>query len=88
MKKIVIMVQPFTVEQNVIVYEDGNKIDAFTVANVDALVPQLINYTENHTDIEELVFIGARHYNKIYGNKFQENELAKYGANKIQIRYI
>jgi hypothetical protein len=88
MKKVVVMIQPFTIEQNVFVYEDGNKIDAMTVENVDAVVPQLMAYTQKYTDIEQITFIGTKHYNKIYGNKFQENEMKEYGINKIEIKYI
>ena len=88
MKKVVVMIQPFTIEQNILVYEDGNKIDAETVSSVDNIVPQLIAYTKKYNDIEQIVFIGAKHYNKIYGNKFQESELAEYGNNNITIKYI
>lgn len=88
MKKVMVMIQPFTVEQNILVYEDGNKIDAATVSNVDNIVPQLITYTKKYNDIEQIVFVGAKHYNKIYGNKFQESELAEYGNNNITIKYI
>lgn len=88
MKKVVVTIQPFTVEQNILVYEDGNKIDAETVSSVDNIVPQLIAYTKKYNDIEQIVFIGAKHYNKIYGNKFQESELAEYGNNNITIKYI
>ena len=88
MKKVVVTIQPFTVEQNILVYENGNKIDAETVSSVDNIVPQLIAYTKKYNDIEQIVFIGAKHYNKIYGNKFQESELAEYGNNNITIKYI
>lgn len=88
MKKVVVTIQPFTVEQNILVYEDGNKIDAETVSSVDNIVPQLIAYTKKYNDIEQIVFIGAKHYNKIYGNKFQESELVEYGNNNITIKYI
>lgn len=88
MKKVMVMIQPFTVEQNILVYEDGNKIDAATVSSVDNIVPQLITYTKKYNDIEQIVFVGAKHYNKIYGNKFQESELAEYGNNNITIKYI
>lgn len=88
MKKVMVMIQPFTVEQNILVYEDGNKIDAETVSSVDNIVPQLITYTKKYNDIEQIVFVGAKHYNKIYGNKFQESELAEYGNNNITIKYI
>ena len=88
MKKVVVTIQPFTVKQNILVYEDGNKIDTETVSSVDNIVPQLIAYTKKYNDIEQIVFIGAKHYNKIYGNKFQESELAEYGNNNITIKYI
>lgn len=88
MKKVVVMIQPFTVSQDILVYEDGNKIDAISVINVDAVVPQLIAYTQKYNDIEQIAFVGAKHYNKIYGNKFQESEMKEYGVNKIEIKYI
>ena len=88
MKKIMVMIQPFTVEQNILVYEDGNKIDAITVQNVDTIVPQLMTYTQKYTDIEQIAFVGTKHYNRIYGNKFQESEMKEYGINKIEIKYI
>jgi hypothetical protein len=88
MKKVVVMIQPFTVNQDVFVYEDGNKIDAISVNSVDDVVPQLMTYTQKYPDIEQVVFVGAKHYNKIYGNQFQEKEMKEYGINKIEVKYI
>lgn len=88
MKKIVAIIQPFTIKQNISVYEDGIKIDTISVENVDDIVPQLMTLAQKHTNIEQIVFIGAKHYNKIFGNKFQESEIKEYGINKIEIKYI
>ena len=88
MKKAVVMIQAFALEQDILIYENGNKIDAISVENVDAIVPQLMAYTQKYPDMEQIVFVGAKHYNKIYGNQFQEKEMKEYGINKIEIKYI
>jgi hypothetical protein len=88
MKKIIVTIQPFTVEQSMLIYEDGIKIDGISVEHVDKIVEQLLIYTHKYNDIEQIIFIGAKHYNKIYGNQFQEKEMQEYGINKINIQYI
>lgn len=88
MKKVVVMIQPFTVEQNISIYENGIKVTSVSVKDIEEIVPQLMTFTQKYGDIEQVVFIGAKHYNKIFGNKFQESELAQYGQNNIEIKYI
>ena len=86
MKKIVSVIKPFVVNQNVFVYEDGNKIDVLSVPlnNIqDILVETAIKYEV--TDIE---LVGSKKYLNGIVNKVKETEMSQYNEHKLNINII
>ena len=75
MKKIITMLQPFAKNQNVIVYENGNKI-AIKEVSIEDLPNELSQLTVEY-DVKQIDFIGAKQYAKGLGTKIKENELLK-----------
>ena len=86
MKKIVSVIKPFTMQQNIFVYEDGNKIDALT-ANLDNIQEILLD-TAMKYNANEIQLVGAKNYSKGIKNKIEELEISKYNENKIIIDLI
>jgi len=86
MKKIVSVIKPFVVNQNVFVYEDGNKIDVLSVPlnNIqDILVETATKYEV--TDIE---LVGSKKYLNGIVNKVKETEMSQYNEHKLNINII
>jgi len=83
MKKIVSVIKPFIINQNVFVYEDGNKIDAIQVP-LNELQNMLIKIA-NQYEAYDVELIGSKKYINGIVNKVKENEIAQYNENKIKI---
>lgn len=86
MKKIVSVIKPFVINQNVFVYEDGNKIDVLSVPlnNIqDILVETATKYEV--TDIE---LVGSKKYLNGIVNKVKETEMSQYNEHKLNINII
>ena len=86
MKKIVTMIQPFALHQQISVYETGNIIDYIEV-NIDDVSDKIIEFILKH-NINEVNFIGAKQYSKKIGNKIEESKLIDFEKNKIKINYL
>ncbi|MGN0992856.1 MAG: hypothetical protein ACI4PE_02950 [Bacilli bacterium] len=86
MKKIVTMLQPFTINQNIIVYENGNKIDLIEV-NMDNINEAILNLVEKY-NIKQIDFVGAKQYAKGIGNQLEKSELVKFGKSELEINYL
>lgn len=86
MIKIVTILQPFTLQQNVYVYEDGNKLDAIQV-NTDAVHETIANLVKQY-NATEINFGGPAKYAKGIGNKVKEKLLKDFSIDNIEINYI
>ncbi len=86
MKKIVSVIKPFIINQNVFVYEDGNKIDVLSVP-LDNIQNILIN-TAIKYEVNDIELIGSKKYLNGIINKVQEEEIKQYNANKLNIKII
>lgn len=86
MKKIVSVIKPFIINQNIFVYEDGNKIDAVSVP-LNNIQDILIN-TANKYEITEVELIGSKKYLNGIIKKIQEEEMTQYKENKLNIKII
>ena len=75
MRKIITMLQPFAKNQNVVVYENGNKIALREVSIED--LPNEVSQLVIEYNVKQIDFIGAKQYAKGLGTKIQENELLK-----------
>lgn len=86
MKKIVSVIKPFVINQNVFVYEDGNKIDVLSVP-LDNIQNILIN-TAIKYEINDIELVGSKKYLNGIINKVKEEEIKQYNANKLNIKII
>lgn len=85
-KKIIGLLQPFDLKQNIYVYEDGNKIEIIEtkVDNFTSEMLQLINKYK----IEDIELAGPKKYTKGIGVKVQEEYIKNYSNNNLNIKYI
>lgn len=85
-KKIIGLLQPFDLKQNIYVYEDGNKIEIIEtkVDNFTSEMLQLINKYK----IEDIELAGPKKYTKGIGTKIQEEYIKNYSNNNLNIKYI
>ena len=83
MKKIVTVIKPFTLKQNVYVYEDNDVIDV-TQVNLKELEDLIIAKAEEF-DITDVTLVGAKKFSTGIKKKIQENEISKYNTNKLNI---
>lgn len=86
MKKIVSVIKPFTYNQNVFVYEDGNKIET-TTTNLDNLSNTLFELIDKY-NTNEINLIGNLKFSKGIKEKIENAEMTKYNDNKINIELI
>lgn len=84
MKKIVTVIKPFIMQQNIFVYEDGNKIDLFSV-NLEDIENSLIETAKKY-DVTDIELIGSKSYSKGIKNKIEVAEMNKYNENKLNIK--
>ena len=85
-KKIIGLLQPFDLKQNIYVYEDGNKIEIIEtkVDNFTSEMLQLINKYK----IEDIELAGPKKYTQGIGTKVQEEYIKNYSNNNLNIKYI
>lgn len=85
-KKIIGLLQPFDLKQNIYVYEDGNKIEIIEtkVDNFTSEMLQLINKYK----IEDIELAGPKKYTKGIGTKVHEEYIKNYSNNNLNIKYI
>ena len=85
-KKIIGLLQPFDLKQNIYIYEDGNKIEIIEtkVDNFTSEMLQLINKYK----IEDIELAGPKKYTKGIGAKVQEEYIKNYSNNNLNIKYI
>lgn len=85
-KKIIGLLQPFDLKQNIYVYEDGNKIEIVEtkVDNFTSEMLQLINKYK----IEDIELAGPKKYTKGIGTKVQEEYIKNCSNNNLNIKYI
>lgn len=86
MKKIVSVIKPFTYNQNVFVYEDGNKIET-TITNLDNLSNTLFELIDKY-NTNEVNLIGNLKFSKGIKEKIENAEITKYNDKKINIELI
>lgn len=86
MKKIVSVVRPFTLKQNVFVYEDGNKIDVVSI-EMENIEDKIIELAKQY-DAKEVQLIGSKNYCIHIKEVIEEKEIAKYGKNDLIVKLI
>lgn len=86
MKKIVSIIKPFILEQNIFVYEDGNKIDALS-CNLNEL-PRTMLQLATQYELTNIELAGPVSYLKGIQKQIQELEMSTYETNNIEIKLI
>lgn len=86
MKKIVSVIKPFVVNQNVFVYEDGNKIDVLSVPLND--IQNILVNTATQYEVTDIELIGSKKYLNGIANKIKETEMSQYNEHKLNINII
>lgn len=86
MKKIVSVIKPFVVNQNVFVYEDGNKIDVLSVPLND--IQNILVNTAIQYEVTNIELIGSKKYLNGIINKIKETEISQYNEHKLNINII
>lgn len=86
MKKIVSVIKPFTINQNVFVYEDGNKIDVLSVPLED--IQTILVNTASKYSINDIELIGSKKFLGGIVNKIKETEMIQYNEQKLNIKII
>lgn len=85
-KKIIGLLQPFDLKQNIYVYEDGNKIEIIET-KVDDFTTEILQLI-NKYKIEDIELAGPKKYTKGIGTKVQEEYIKNYSNNNLNIKYI
>ena len=86
MKKIVSVIKPFVVNQNVFVYEDGNKIDVLSVPLND--IQDILIETATKYEVTDIELVGSKKYLNGIVNKVKETEMSQYNEHKLNINII
>ena len=85
MKKIITKVQPFTMQQTVYVYEDGNVIDSMET-NFENFDGSILALAEKY-NIVDVELIGAK-FAQWIGERLAKAELNKYNTSNLRIKYL
>ena len=86
MKKIVSVIKPFVINQNIFVYEDGNKIDVLSVPLND--IQNILVNTATQYEVTDIELIGSKKYLNGIVNKIKETEMSQYNEHKLNINII
>lgn len=86
MKKIVSVIKPFIMNQNVFVYEDGNKVDVLSVPLND--IQDILVETATKYEVTDIELIGSKKYLNGIVNKVRETEMSQYNEHKLNITII
>ena len=86
MKKIVSIIKPFVINQNVFVYEDANKIDVLSVSLND--IQNILVNTATQYEVTDIELIGSKKYLNGIVNKIKETEMSQYNEHKLNINII
>ena len=86
MKKIIVVLKPFVLNQSVYVYDDQKLIDTYEIDTVN--ISEKIIETANLYDISQIDMSGPKEYAKGIANKIAQKELEKYSTSKLTFNYI
>lgn len=86
MKKIIVKLSPFLLNQEFIVTEDGNRLDV-TKGKMKE-IPEIIFKLAEQYDVQNVNLIGAKKYAEGIEKQIKKAELVKYEKNKLDIKII
>lgn len=83
MKKIVTVIKPFTLKQNIYVYEDNEIIDV-TQAELKDLEETIISKADEY-QTPDVTLVGARKFSAGIKKKIENAEMTRYNKNQLNI---
>jgi len=86
MKKLVVLIQPFDMKQQIFVYEDGNQIDSNT-CKIDNLTDIVLDMTDKQS-ITEVGLVGPKYFLKGLKKNIEKEEMSKFSINKLNITIL
>ncbi len=87
MKKIVCMLKPFSIQQQIYVYEDGNKIEAVE-CTIEDFTETIFTLNNNYEGLDEVDLVGPKQYAKGLQFMLEYEEKQKYGNGVIKYNII
>lgn len=87
MKKIVVMIQPFSLTQKIEGYEDGYKFASVnsTISNVPNDILDIIATDGNYENFSKITIAGPKKFTEKIVQKIREKEMLAYNKNNLEI---
>lgn len=87
MRKIIGVLQPFTMQQTFYVYEDGNKLEVVTIEDVNQIETTIFNLADKY-DITQIDLSGAKFFTQRIKQNLILEEITRYAEHKLNIKCI
>lgn len=87
MKKIIGILRPFDAQQKYFVYDNGNKIDSFSVAIEDNMIDVILGYVEKYK-ITQIDLTGPKQFAKGIVKEIKKAEMKKYHKENLEVNII
>lgn len=87
MKKIIVMIQPFSLTQKIEGYEDGYKFASVnsTISNVPNDILDIIATDGNYENFSKITIVGPKKFTEKIVQKIKEKEMLAYNKNNLEI---
>lgn len=87
MKKIIVMIQPFSLTQKIEGYEDGYKFTSVnsTISNVPNDILDIIATDGNYENFSKITIVGPKKFTEKIVQKIKEKEMLTYNKNNLEI---
>lgn len=87
MKKIIVMIQPFSLTQKIEGYEDGYKFASVnsTISNVPNDILDIIATDGNYENFSKITIAGPKKFTEKIVQKIKEKEMLTYNKNNLEI---
>lgn len=87
MKKIIVMIQPFSLTQKIEGYEDGYKFASVnsTISNVPNDILDIIATDGNYENFSKITIVGPKKFTEKIVQKIKEKEMLTYNKNNLEI---
>lgn len=87
MKKIIVMIQPFSITQKIEGYEDGYKFASVnsTISNVPNDILDIIATDGNYENFSKITIAGPKKFTEKIVQKIKEKEMLMYNKNNLEI---
>lgn len=87
MKKIIVMIQPFSLTQKIEGYEDGYKFASVnsTISNVPNDILDIIATDGNYENFSKITIAGPKKFTEKIVQKIKEKEMLAYNKNNLEI---